>query len=120
MMTFGRAMGFIAQGAINVDCGITTLEKGSPTHTAMNELCRLVNDGHVGLTAKGEQAEREEGRGDVEFWFEEWNQGVAAPNFATRLFDLISSADSENLEFLRRGFPLFVTVFEEKMERVAK
>lgn len=53
-------------------------------------------------------------RTDVRDWFKEWKQRTAT-HFAARLFDLIAKADRANRERLRRGFPLFVEVFEIEM-----
>lgn len=46
---FQNAMACIAQGAINIDSGMTTIEKCSRIHNAMHSLCELVNTGKVGL-----------------------------------------------------------------------
>lgn len=47
-MDFDDVMHFIAQGVINIDAGITTIEPGSNVHKAMVQLCALVNEGKVG------------------------------------------------------------------------
>ena len=46
-MTFAQVVAAIAQGAINIDNGLTTIETGSRVHRGMHELCRLLSDGLV-------------------------------------------------------------------------
>jgi hypothetical protein len=43
-MPWNDVMHYIAQGVINIDEGLTTIEPGSNIHLAMAELCRLVNE----------------------------------------------------------------------------
>lgn len=50
---------------------------------------------------------------DVEQWYNEWLR-TEATHFAARLFDVIAGADPKNLERIRRSFPEFVQVFEQK------
>lgn len=42
----------IAQGVINIDCGHTTVEKGSRVYNAMANLLKLINDGDVEIKVK--------------------------------------------------------------------
>ena len=44
---FAEVMAAIAQGAINIVCGHTTIEPGSRVHRAMERLCSLVVNGKV-------------------------------------------------------------------------
>lgn len=46
-MNFADVMRLIAQGAINVTEGITTVEQDSPVHRAMKKLCEMVSKGEV-------------------------------------------------------------------------
>lgn len=39
---------YLAQGAVNITEGYTTIERGSKIHEAMQEWCRLVQSGVVG------------------------------------------------------------------------
>jgi hypothetical protein len=50
MTPFEEAMHYIAQGAINISEGLTTVEDGSPVHQAMKAMCEMVSQGVV--TAK--------------------------------------------------------------------
>lgn len=58
--SFNSVVAMIAQGAINIDCDATTIERDSPVHKAMNELCALVSDGLVALTPEGKKFEAAE------------------------------------------------------------
>jgi len=42
-MTPSEVFASIAQGAINIDDGLTTIEAGSRVHTAMHTLCKLID-----------------------------------------------------------------------------
>lgn len=46
-MEYEIIMHWIAQGAINITEGLTTIEADSPVHMAMQELCRLANEGKI-------------------------------------------------------------------------
>lgn len=46
---FTTMMHFIAQGAINVDEGHTTILRNSPIYKAWHALCKAVTEGHVAL-----------------------------------------------------------------------
>jgi hypothetical protein len=43
-MTFRDSVAAIAQGAINIDHGQTTIEAGSRVYRGMHELCRLLTE----------------------------------------------------------------------------
>lgn len=58
--SFNSCIAMIAQGAINIDCDITTIEKGSALHNAMHDLCAMVSDGLVALTPEGKKFEAAE------------------------------------------------------------
>lgn len=49
---FATVLAMIAQGVINIDEGLTTIEKDSPVHQAMVKLCEMVNAGKVGVVEK--------------------------------------------------------------------
>ena len=44
-MDFQEVSALIAQAAINIDEGITHIEKDSSIHKALHEFCRMANDG---------------------------------------------------------------------------
>ena len=46
-MTFDEVIHYIAQGAINIDEGIITIEKGSRVHEAMGRLCEMLSNGEI-------------------------------------------------------------------------
>lgn len=48
-MTLDKMIHFIAQGAINVDTGLTTIEKGSNVHKAMHRFCEAWHNGEIGV-----------------------------------------------------------------------
>lgn len=43
-MTPAEAVAYIAQGVINIDSGLTTIEPGSRVHRGMSELCRILQE----------------------------------------------------------------------------
>ena len=63
-MPFPKIMHFIAQGAINVAEGHTTIEADSPIHRAMSDLCQRVSDGSLTIAELGAQV-IEKGDGEL-------------------------------------------------------
>jgi hypothetical protein len=49
-MNFETVMHYIAQGAINISEGLTTIEPDSPIHRAMLALCEMTSAGLVRYT----------------------------------------------------------------------
>jgi hypothetical protein len=46
-MSWDDVCHYIAQGAINIDCGHAKIQQGSAIHRAMTELCELLSEGKV-------------------------------------------------------------------------
>lgn len=51
-MSWEEVCHFIAQGAINIEYGHTTIEVNSPVHKAMLAFCEYVNQGRIGRVGK--------------------------------------------------------------------
>lgn len=52
-LPWDKVVHFIAQGAINITEGHTTIEQGSAVHRAMIQLCALINEGLVTAVVDG-------------------------------------------------------------------
>jgi hypothetical protein len=46
-MSWDEVVTYLAQAAINIDEGITTIEQGSKVHIALHEFCRHLNEKNI-------------------------------------------------------------------------